>query len=93
MQSHFLSLPELKQLFHAARRYIDGESSVGELNGLVIETKRLGRVTGVSVETLQLLDEWYVRVNRRWNEWGLKENPLSEEEFVRWLKLQLVFDF
>jgi hypothetical protein len=85
-------IPEFKRLFAAARRYVAGDLSICELNGNVGYLKTLTRFGASAAPVQDLLVEWEVMVNRRWNEWGLEKDPLTEEQFVAWLKEQLVFD-
>lgn len=85
-------IPEFKQLFAAARKYIAGDLSIRELNGHIAYLKALVRFGASAMPVQEILTEWETMVNRRWNEWGLQKNPLTEENFVAWLKEQLVFD-
>lgn len=85
-------IPEFKQLFAAARKYIAGELSICELNGHIGYLKALVRIGASAMPVQELLTEWETMVNRRWNEWGLEKYPLTEDSFAAWLKEQLVFD-
>ena len=79
-----------RDLFEVARRYVSGASSIQELNGAVSRAQSSVKSSGASAEVCDLLDEWSRMVNRRWNEWGLEKSPLSEAEFLAWLREQLV---
>jgi hypothetical protein len=82
---------EMRRLFQAAVRYLEGQSSVQELNGLASSCIQLARSEGASPKAVQLLEEWRTMINRRWNEWGLEKAPLSESAFREWLNGQLPF--
>ncbi len=86
-----MPVPELRKLFEEASRYVEGDSSIIALNGMVADCKTLAKMEKSPEPVQRLLDEWWLMVNRRWNEWGLCPDPLSEEEFVAWLREQLVF--
>jgi hypothetical protein len=86
-----MPVPELRKLFEEASRYLDGRSSIVALNGMVAELKTLAEMERSPEPVHRLLDDWWVMVNRRWNEWGSCRNPVTEEEFVAWLREQLVF--
>jgi hypothetical protein len=81
----------LHLLFDAANRYLEGESSVHELNGIASSCLQLARREQASTKLIELLEEWLRVINRRWNEWGLEKAPLSESEFRGWLREQLPF--
>lgn len=82
---------EIRRLFEAGHRYLDGCSSVHELNGLASSCRQLARSEGVESSVANVLLEWQTMVNRRWNEWGSERNPISEDEFKDWLREQLPF--
>ena len=78
-------------LFEAANRYLEGESSVHELNGIASTCLQLARREKASPEITQVLEVWLATINRRWNEWGLEESLISDSEFQDWLRKQLPF--
>jgi hypothetical protein len=86
------NIPEFKQLFESGRLYLGGKVSICQLNGTVSYLKALARFGDAAPAVHAVLDEWCIMVNRRWNEWHMEKEPLSEEQFVKWLKDQLVFD-
>ena len=86
-----MPVPELRALFEEASRYVDGHSSIIALNGTVAQLKTLANIEKSPEPVQRLLNDWWVMVNRRWNEWGTCPNPLTEEEFVAWIREQLVF--
>lgn len=81
---------QLRAVFEVARCYAAGTSSVHELNGAVSVARTWARSEQMNPAVLELLDEWHVMVNRRWNEWGLEKEPISEEQFRAWLQEQLI---
>lgn len=81
---------EFRAVFDAATRYVQGESSVHELNGAISSARSLATAAGVDSSVLSVLNEWSRMVNRRWNEWGLESSPVTEEEFRAWLKKHLL---
>jgi len=82
---------EMHRLFEAASRYLEGESSVHELNGLTSLCIELARSGKASPKIIEVLEEWRGMINRRWNEWGFEKFPLLEPEFRDWLRKQLPF--
>lgn len=85
-----LASAELRAMFEVARRYTTGAASVHELNGAICNARDMAAAAGADSAVLSLLDDWCVMVNRRWNEWGLERQPITEEEFQAWLREQLV---
>jgi len=81
---------KLRAVFDVARRYVGGASSVHELNGAISEALAWAKSSGASSGVLDLLNDWGRMVNRRWNEWGMEKDPISEEQFQTWLREQLV---
>lgn len=82
--------PEFKNLFEAGRRYLRGESSVQELNGISSELVRWAKVTRAHEGIVLLAEQWRAMANRRWNEFGEQKSPISEAEFCEWLNAQLL---
>ena len=78
-------------LFEAANRYLEGQSSVHELNGIASTCLQLACREKASPRIIQILEEWLATINRRWNEWGWEKSPLSDSEFRDWLRKQLPF--
>ena len=85
-----LASSELRAVFDAAHRYVAGESSVHELNGVVSHARTLALAAGADSAVLSVLDDWSCMINRRWNEWGLESSPITEEAFQAWLRQQFV---
>jgi len=89
MQSELAS-SEIRAMFDVAHRYAAGSSSVHELNGAISCARTWAKAAHANSAVLDLLDDWSHMLNRRWNEWGLEKNPISEEQFRAWLQEQLV---
>lgn len=90
MSDEFVHLiPELKELIKAGRRYLEGKSSIHELNGYASSLRSVATLLHAQPEVLELAEQWNCMINRRWNEWGLAEDPITEEEFCDWLKQQM----
>lgn len=83
---------ELRMLFESANRYLAGESSVHELNGRVCQCIDFARCEQLEPAIVDLLVEWQYTINKRWNEWGLEREPLTEVQFIAWLRDQLILD-
>lgn len=77
-------------MFEVARRYATGASSVHELNGAISIARHMAAAAGADAAVLSSLGEWSDMVNRRWNEWGLEKQPITEDEFQAWLREQLI---
>ncbi|MGJ7498235.1 hypothetical protein ACSFA8_24660 [Variovorax sp. RT4R15] len=86
------TLPELKDLFLVAREYIQGKETIAGLNGTVGRLRALAEERGVPISTQEVLADWTDMISRRWNEWGLVRDPLTENEFVSWLQGQFVLE-
>jgi len=82
-------LVELRQLLSAARRYLDGDCAIQELNGRVAQLADAAKFWGQHPSLAQLAAEWSAMIDRRWNEWGHSHSPISESEFSSWLQSQL----
>lgn len=83
---------ELRMLFESAHRYLARESSVHELNGRVCQCIDFAGREQAEPAIVELLMQWRDMINKRWNEWGLEPEPLTEEQFVAWLEDQLIID-
>lgn len=81
----------MKLFYEAANRYLDGDANVQELNGIAVSCAWLASQGHAPSSFCELIAEWGDRVNRRWNEWGTENHPLSESEFRAWLREQLPF--
>ena len=77
-------------MFDVARQYLAGASSIQELNGAVSNAQDWARSAKVNPAICEVMNDWSHMVNRRWNEWETEKSPLSEAEFVEWLREQLV---
>jgi hypothetical protein len=86
-----MPIPEMRVIFETAARYIDGEATVQDLHAVIGQCRALAHMHKSPEPVRQLLADWDAMVQRRWNEWGLCRDPLSEEEFVAWLREQLTF--
>ncbi len=76
----------LRQLMAAASGYLHGEGqTIATLNGYTVQAKEAANEPKV----IALLDDWERMINRRWNEWGFEDQPISEAEFRNWLADQL----
>ena len=77
-------------MLDVAHRYAAGASSVHELSGAINSAQKWAKASGANGAVMGMLEEWSVMINRRWNEWGSEELPISEHEFQAWLQTQLV---
>ncbi len=82
-------IPELKALIKAGRSYLEGKASIQELNGYASALRAAAKLLHAQPEVVELAEQWWGMVNRRWNEWGMEENPVSEDEFREWLENQM----
>tara|TARA_R110002020_G_scaffold21373_80_gene72634 strand:+ start:12822 stop:13103 length:282 start_codon:yes stop_codon:yes gene_type:complete len=80
---------EFRQMIEAAQRYLAGGCSIQELNGRVAEAATASKFWGGHPALVQVASDWSTAVDRRWNEWGHVQNPLSENQFRSWLVQQL----
>lgn len=78
-----------KSLVKTAHSYIKNESSLIELNALVQECLRMN-ITNLSPEIVKVIKEWEIMINRCWNEWGYEKSSISKEEFLQWLRNQIL---
>ncbi len=89
-----VSICQFSNRFHklitAAQGYLNGQSSLASLNGYVsLAKEELKLAKNMHPSFSDCLDEWEKMINRRWNEWGLEHNPITEKEFCDWLRAQL----
>lgn len=74
-----------RSLINEGMNYLEGNSSLSALNGYIVRAKECSP----SPLFIDLLNDWETMVNKRWNEWGLENEPLSEDAFRKWLKEHL----
>ena len=82
-------LKEFRQMLDAGRRYLEGSCTIQELNGHVSECATLAHFLRAHPGFETIAKEWSEMVDRRWNEWGHAERPLSEQKFREWLQEQV----
>lgn len=82
-------LPEVRALCGAAKDYLAGRCSIHELNGNASQLADAARLFKAHPAVKVMAEEWSGMIDRRWNEWGHVEEPVSEEEFRVWLQTQL----
>lgn len=81
-------LPEIQELFDAARSYLTGSVGLSWLHGYIGQCESSPAVQSDDVTRVAVL-EWRQRLSSAWNEWGINPNPLPEAEFRRWLQEQV----
>ncbi|MFD2097610.1 hypothetical protein ACFSJ3_16590 [Corallincola platygyrae] len=79
----------MKALLRIGDLYLQGESSIHELSGIANALKTKALAIQGSPAYLEIAEEWLGMITRHWNEWGLAEDPVSEEDFRKWLTEQL----
>lgn len=73
-------------LIAAAQGYLHGEGqTIASLNGYTAQAKE----AAVDPQIVDLLNDWERMINRRRNEWGFEDEPISETDFREWLSNQL----
>mgnify|MGYP001554135412 CR=1 FL=1 len=83
------SAPRPEELIEAAKRYLEGKSSLPELNGISLSMVEFYRKTNPGSKYLCWAKKWEDMINRRWNEMGEQGEPINEAEFRTWLKKQI----
>ena len=85
-------IPEFRTLLSSARDFVDGnqKASIHALNGNAVNFTNACKAFGQHTSLIEIAKEWEIQINRYWNEWGTEKNPISKEEFIAWLKEQLV---
>ena len=76
-------------MIECAHRYLQGETNIHEVHGYAMQCKQMAHFFTNDSAIYEMASEWVTMCNRWWNEWGIEENPLTEEEFNEWLKGQL----
>ena len=84
-----IELREFRQMLRAGQLYLEGTCCLSELNGYVSECAATAKFWQGHPALTQVAIDWAVNVERRWNEWGMCINPLTEEDFRQWLEEQL----
>ncbi len=87
-----LSVPELKNLVAVSREYVKGETGFAELHSAVSNCHKTSIVMGLDEQIQLLFMEYQGLVDRVWNEWGLQENPVTEDELKDWIKNEFLDD-
>ncbi len=77
-------------MIDAARRYLDGQCSIQELNGYASKCATAAHLFSGHPGIKQTAVEWMTVIYSRWNEFGDAPRPLSEQEFRDWLQSQLL---
>jgi hypothetical protein len=78
-----LSLPEVREMVEAAKRYVVGEIHYSFLIGPTERCEWWARVYGVHPAIRQLAKDWQLWVDQAWNEWGQYPLQLPESELRR----------
>jgi len=78
-----LSLPEVREMVAAAKRFVSGEIHFSYLVGPTERCEFWAKVYGVHPAIHQLAAEWKMLVDQTWNEWGQHPVKLSEAELRR----------
>ena len=87
-----LALPEIKNLVEVSRQYLQDELTVHELNGWVQDCQAKSVALGLDEQIQLILLEYKQMLGRAWDEWSLQENPISEEEFKKWIRDEFLDD-
>jgi hypothetical protein len=90
MSQRAASIPEFRRIFEVGGQYLDGKASIQELNGVVAHCRQVALLESAAPAVRLVLDEWQDMIDRRWNEWSHAQNPVSEDEFARWIRTQLL---
>ncbi len=85
-------LPEIKNLVEVSRQYLKDEITVHELNGWVQDCYAKSVVLGLDEQIQLILLEYKEMLGRAWDEWNLQENPISEQEFKKWIRDEFLDD-
>lgn len=81
-------IPEVSEMLDAARRYVNGDVGLPWLHGYIAQCECSSAVQA-DPAVRNLVAEWRFMINNTWNEWGLIEQPFSQEDFKDWIKTQL----
>ncbi len=87
-----LALTELKSLVEESRKYLRGRITVRELYYWVQDCHAKSVALGLDEQIQLLLLNYQEMIGRAWDEWGLQENPISEEEFKKWIQDEFLDD-
>ncbi|MFO3674922.1 hypothetical protein ACKWMZ_30255 [Pseudomonas protegens] len=86
-----IEITEFRKLLEAGRRYVDGVTTLAELNGRVRATLEAGHFWGAAASLMDVARDWEHMINRAWNEMGEHHAPLTEAQFSEWLRQQFYF--
>ncbi|MCE4057098.1 hypothetical protein [Pseudomonas sp. Au-Pse12] len=86
-----VELTEFRHLLEAGRRYLEGVTTLAELNGRVRATLEAGHFWGAAAPLMELARHWEHMINHAWNEMGERPAPLTEVQFREWLRQQFYF--
>ncbi|WP_210712143.1 hypothetical protein [Pseudomonas sp. MWU349] len=82
---------EFRKLLEAGLRYLEGTTTLAELNGRARATLETGHFWGAAAPLMDVARDWEQMINRAWNEMGEQRAPLTEAQFSEWLRQQFYF--
>ncbi|WOE82275.1 hypothetical protein RZO07_13985 [Pseudomonas protegens] len=82
---------EFRKLLEAGLRYLEGTTTLAELNGRARATLEAGHFWGAAAPLMDVARDWEQMINRAWNEMGEQRAPLTEAKFSEWLRQQFYF--
>ena len=82
-------IPEVKDMIDCAKRFMADETNIHELHGHAQQLKTAAHLFGGNSAISDLAEEWIKMSYRYWNEWGDVKDPLTKEDFKKWLTEQI----
>ncbi len=82
-------IPEVKEMVDCAKRFLADETNIHELHGHAQQCKTAARLFSEKSAIYDLADEWVIMSYRFWNEWGDVKDPITKNEFKKWLNEQI----
>ena len=83
-------LPEVRTLIQVARSYVAGEIHFSYVCNAVSDLQEALKFVRAEPAIVTMAKEWGAMALRVWPEMAQIPNPISESEFLEWIRTQLV---
>ena len=85
-----VSIPEVRELIRMARSYVAGETHFSYLCNAIGTFREAARLLPPGNAIRKMSEDWATMAIRVWPEMAGIENPISDDEFREWVRVQLV---
>ena len=85
-----VQLPEIRELIQVARAYVNGQAHYSEICSVLDALNGALKYVTVNDVIIKMAREWTEMAIRFWPEMLPVSDPITEEEFKEWVRIQLV---